>query len=113
VLNEAEGRIRYQHPGEGRYEQSERAIQSLLDVPDRLPEEVVDIEGEGVEAAADWATLRTPETSLGFERAERFASPGRAACAERHTYTTPSRLKLTSGRYRGTGRPGERPRDSA
>jgi hypothetical protein len=57
VLNEADGRIRYQHPGEGGYEESERAIQSLLDVPDRLPEEVVDIEGEGVEAAADWATL--------------------------------------------------------
>ena len=55
---DAEGVIRDQHFGEGRYEKLERVIQKLLGV-DR---ELVSVEGAGVEAAADWDHLRTPET---------------------------------------------------
>jgi thiol-disulfide isomerase/thioredoxin len=61
-----EGVIRDQHFGEGRYEESERVIQRLLGI-DR---ELVSVEGVGVEAAADWDHLRTPETYLGYERGE-------------------------------------------
>src|SRR5512134_1237430 len=46
--------------GEGRYEESERVIQELLGVE----RELVSLEGLGVEAEADWAHLRTPETYL-------------------------------------------------
>jgi hypothetical protein len=67
---DAEGRIRDQHFGEGRYEQSEQVIQRLLGV-EREP---VSVEGVGVEAAADWGHLRTPETYLGDARGERRAS---------------------------------------
>src|SRR4051812_14723028 len=57
---DADGVIRDQHFGEGRYEQSERLIQHLLDI-EREP---VSVEGLGVEAEADWEHLRTPETYL-------------------------------------------------
>ena len=55
---DAVGIIRDHHFGEGRYEQSEHIIQRLLGV-DR---ELVSVEGRGVEAAADWNHLQTPET---------------------------------------------------
>jgi thiol-disulfide isomerase/thioredoxin len=67
---DAEGIIRDQHFGEGRYEQSERSIQRLLGVE----RELVRVEGLGVEAEADWDHLRTPETYLGSGRGERPAS---------------------------------------
>ena len=60
-LVDAEGRIRHHHFGEGEYEQSERIIQQLLgaaDGPGADPP-LVAIEPEGVEAPADWATLRS------------------------------------------------------
>jgi thiol-disulfide isomerase/thioredoxin len=67
-----EGVIRDTHFGEGRYEQSERVIQELLGVE----RDLVSVEGVGVEAEADWEHLRTPETYLGYGRAERFVSAG-------------------------------------
>jgi thiol-disulfide isomerase/thioredoxin len=72
---DADGIIRDEYFGEGRYEQSELVIQRLLDV-DR---ELVSVEGDGVEAAADWDHLRTPETYLGHARGERAAPPGALA----------------------------------
>ena len=85
-----DGIIRDQHFGEGRYEQSERAIQRLLGVE----RELVSVEGLGVEAEADWHHLRTPETYLGHERSEHFASPGDAAFDERRAYELPERLRF-------------------
>jgi thiol-disulfide isomerase/thioredoxin len=70
---DADGIIRDDHFGEGRYEESERVIQRLLDV-EREP---ISVEGRGVEAEADWDQLRTPETYLGNLRSERFGSPDR------------------------------------
>ena len=67
---DAEGLIRDQHFGEGRYEQSERVIQGLLGVE----RELVSVEGRGVEKAADWDNLRTPETYLGYARSDQSAS---------------------------------------
>ena len=64
-----DGIIRDQHPGEGRYTQSERVIQSLLGVERSL----VEVEATGVEAEADWNNLRSPETYLGYARRERMA----------------------------------------
>jgi thiol-disulfide isomerase/thioredoxin len=67
---DADGIIRDQHFGEGRYEESERVIQRLLGV-EREP---VPVEGVGVEAAADWDQLGTPETYLGYARGDQSAS---------------------------------------
>ena len=66
---DSDGVIRDQQFGEGRYEQSERVIQRLLDVE----RELVSVEGLGVEAEADWDHLRTPETYLGYGRSGGFA----------------------------------------
>ena len=66
-----DGVIRDHHFGEGRYEKLERVIQKLLGV-DR---ELVSVEGAGVEAAADWDHLRTPETYLGSSRSGQDGSP--------------------------------------
>jgi thiol-disulfide isomerase/thioredoxin len=85
-----EGIIRDQHFGEGRYEQSERVIQRLLGVE----RELVSVEGLGVEAEADWDNVRTPETYLGYERSEHFASPDVAAVDERRDYELPERLRF-------------------
>jgi thiol-disulfide isomerase/thioredoxin len=87
---DTEGIIRDQHFGEGRYEQSERVIQGLLGVE----RELVSVEGLGAEAQADWGHLQTPETYLGYERSERFASPGGAAFDEGRAYELPERLRL-------------------
>jgi thiol-disulfide isomerase/thioredoxin len=65
-----DGVIRDQHFGEGRYEESEQVIQQLLGVE----RELVSVEGTGVEAAADWDHLWTPETYLGYDRGEQLAS---------------------------------------
>jgi thiol-disulfide isomerase/thioredoxin len=66
---DADGIIRDQHFGEGRYEESERVIQRLLGVE----RELVAVEGLGVEAEADWDHLGTPETYLGSARGEHSA----------------------------------------
>jgi thiol-disulfide isomerase/thioredoxin len=87
---DARGIIRDHHFGEGRYEQSERVIQRLLGV-DR---ELVPVQGHGVEAEADWDHLRSPETYLGYQRGERFASADRAASDSPHTYELPDDLRL-------------------
>ncbi len=70
---DGDGIIRDDHFGEGRYEESERVIQRLLGVE----RELVSVEGQGVEAEADWDQLRTPETYLGYARGERSAPADR------------------------------------
>src|SRR5262245_43537818 len=85
---DAGGVIRDHHFGEGRYEQSERVIQRLLGIE----RELVSVVGDGVEAEADWEHLRTPETYLGYERGEHFASPNGGTFDERRVYELPERL---------------------
>ena len=84
-----EGTIRDRHFGEGRYEESERIIQRLLGVQ----RDLVSVEGRGVEAAADWEHLQTPETYLGYSRSERFA-PADSATLEANAYELPKRLQV-------------------
>jgi thiol-disulfide isomerase/thioredoxin len=83
-----DGIIRDHHFGEGRYEQSERAIQRLLGVE----RELASVEARGVEAQADWDHLRTPETYLGYARTENFASAHGAGFDQRRAYELPEPL---------------------
>jgi thiol-disulfide isomerase/thioredoxin len=85
---DANGDVRDEHFGEGRYEQSERAIQRLLGVE----RDLVPVRGVGVEAEADWEDLRTPETYLGYGRNEHFASSTDGALDESGTFELPKRL---------------------
>ena len=95
-IADAEGRIRHHQFGEGGYEQTEKIIQQLLTEAGKsdLPRGLVSPGPQGVEAAADWGSLKSPETYVGYERAEYFASPGNAARDRSRVYTTPSRLRL-------------------
>jgi thiol-disulfide isomerase/thioredoxin len=87
---DSDGIIGDQHFGEGRYEQSERVIQRLLGIQ----RELVSVQGLGVEAEADWDHLRTPETYLGYERSQHFATPDGATFDQRRAYQLPERLHL-------------------
>jgi thiol-disulfide isomerase/thioredoxin len=61
------GRLRYRHFGEGAYADTEEAIRELLDV-EREP---VHVRADGIEAAADWDSLRSGETYVGDARGGR------------------------------------------
>ncbi len=92
-LIDAHGRVRYRHLGEEEYPQTERMIQQLLAEAgsQATARDLVMPTGVGAEAAPDWASLRSPETYLGPER------------AENRVHTAPSRLRLNqwtvSGRW--------------
>ena len=95
-LVDAQGHLRYHHFGEGAYELSEMMLQHLLAEAGigGFDQELVTVDAQGAEAAADWDSLRSPETYVGDARSENFASPGGAALDKRHVYTTPARLRL-------------------
>ena len=65
-LVDRDGRLRFHHFGEGAYEETERAIQQLLGVDGKT----VHVDAGGLAEAADWDTLRSPETYVGYARAE-------------------------------------------
>jgi thiol-disulfide isomerase/thioredoxin len=93
---DAQGQIRHHQFGEGQYEQSEMIIQQLLTEAGigGISHELVSVDPGGVEAAADWDSLRSPENYLGYERTENFATPDTAVLDTRHVYAAPSRLRL-------------------
>jgi hypothetical protein len=93
---DSEGRIRHHHLGEEDYERSERVIQLLLAEAgfDGVDRELVSPEVAGIEAAADWETLGSPETYLGYARAQNLASPGGVAFDEPRVYPEPPHLSL-------------------
>jgi cytochrome c biogenesis protein CcdA/thiol-disulfide isomerase/thioredoxin len=76
---DAKGNIRHHHFGEGDYERSERIIQKLLaeaGKPVAGPLVSMRVNATGAEAASDMKDVLSPETYLGYERAENFVSPG-------------------------------------
>jgi thiol-disulfide isomerase/thioredoxin len=92
---DAQGHIRHHHFGEGEYPQSEMVIQQLLAEAGSadVGHELVSVDARGVEAPADWATLRSPENYAGYERTENFASPGGVVPGRPHAYSAPAELR--------------------
>jgi thiol-disulfide isomerase/thioredoxin len=95
-IADAEGRIRHHQFGEGGYAECEMVIQRLLrdSGRDTVPHDLVSVDPTGLEAQADWASLRSPETYLGYEQARGFASAGHAVLDQTHNYVAPDRLNL-------------------
>ena len=89
-----QGRIRHHQFGEGEYGRSERVIQQLLSEARTGPvgPEMVEVAARGIEVAADWGSLKSPENYLGYERTENFASPGGAVTNKPRFYTAPTPL---------------------
>jgi thiol-disulfide isomerase/thioredoxin len=94
-IADAEGQIRHHQFGEGGYEDCERVVQMLLREAGRddVGDDLVSIAPTGFEAQADWENLESPETYLGYEQGQSFASPGLAA-DEARTYALPEPLNL-------------------
>jgi len=92
---DAQGRIRHHHFGEGEYQQSEMVLQQLLGEAGSHPgHDLVSPDTSGIEAPADWASLRSPENYTGYERTENFASPGGLVPGQPHSYRVPAELRL-------------------
>jgi cytochrome c biogenesis protein CcdA/thiol-disulfide isomerase/thioredoxin len=88
---DAAGRIRGHHFGEGDYADSERLIRELLREAGarELPAAAGAVRGSGVQQAPDEADLGSPETYLGYQRAQRFVSAGGAPHGVPHAYRAP------------------------
>jgi thiol-disulfide isomerase/thioredoxin len=102
---DAQGRIRYHHFGEGDYAKSEQVIQQLLAEAGKtgVATGVVSTpSGSGVEAVQDDADMRSPETYIGYFRAENFASPGGDVPDKPHGYSVPGKLALNQWGLTGT-----------
>ena len=90
---DGKGQVRHHHFGEGSYEQSETMIQRLLTEAGAsgFSQDFVDVDPTGVEVAADWSDLRSPENYLGSARTENFSSP---TLGSGHRYVAPPELPL-------------------
>jgi thiol-disulfide isomerase/thioredoxin len=94
---DAQGQIRHHRFGEGDYDQSEMVLQRLLTEAGSagdIGQGLVAVDPGGVEAAADWDSLRSPENYLGAARTENFASANGAVLGTGQVYAVPARLRL-------------------
>lgn len=103
-LVDAQGRIRHHHFGEGEYAQTEHAIQQLLAEAGHrnVATGLVGTPDKGVQMAPDNADLQSPETYIGYQRAERFASAGGQTRNLPQQYTAPARPALNQWGLAGT-----------
>ncbi len=105
---DAEGRIRYHHFGEGDYAESEAVIQKLLaEVGAKVADGFVQPDTGGVAMAAADVASQSPETYVGYSRADNFASPGGAERDRDREYTIPSALKTDEWALSGTWNVGD------
>ncbi len=95
-LIDVTGHIRHQNSGEGGYAETEREIQVLLKERDgTLPEGTALVSVSGAGALEESAGgVKSPETYVGYDRAENFASPGGFTQDAPHVYSVPDNLKL-------------------
>ena len=99
---DARGRVRYHHFGEGNYAMSERVIRQLLAEAGRAPREAAlsQARGSGAAIQANIADLKSPETYIGYWRADRFVSPGGLLRDKPKAYA-PAPLKLNNWSFEG------------
>ena len=95
-LVDAKGKIRYHQFGEGEYERTEKVIQQLLAEAGAHGADrgLTPVDARGPEVAADWRDLKSGENYVGYERTERFESPGGAPSGGRRVYAAPATLRL-------------------
>ncbi|MEQ1590514.1 MAG: cytochrome c biogenesis protein DipZ [Gallionella sp.] len=111
-LIDAQGQIRHQHFGEGKYQETEQMIQSLLKEARNgdllVANDLVQVAGVGATAAAMAdKTGRSPETYLGYTRQQSFSSPEAINKDVTRQYSTPTSLKLNQWALSGDWQIGE------
>jgi thiol-disulfide isomerase/thioredoxin len=97
-LADAAGRIRFHHFGEGEYAMTEMVIQQLLldaGAPG-VDADLVDVEPRGLEVAADWNTVGSPETYTGYGQSQGFANEDASAFDTPRVYEAPGSLPLNT-----------------
>lgn len=97
-LADIDGRLRHHHFGEGEYAQTEMVVQQLLldRGTGRVDQALVMVDPSGLEVAADWRTLESPETYTGYGQGSGFVSDDVAVFDESHDYALPERLALNT-----------------
>jgi thiol-disulfide isomerase/thioredoxin len=88
-LIDKEGKVRYTHFGEGKYDETERMIQRLI------RETGTDTQAE-IENPSYDVQSRTPELYLGYKRMSHYYSPGEIAINKQKTYSLPQSLPSNS-----------------
>jgi cytochrome c biogenesis protein CcdA/thiol-disulfide isomerase/thioredoxin len=94
---DAQGRIRGHHFGEGDYPESERILRELLTEAGSkdLPAAAIAVAAaKGVQAPSDDANMLSPETYVGYARAEHFSSPSGVVPDQSKEYTAPGELEV-------------------
>jgi cytochrome c biogenesis protein CcdA/thiol-disulfide isomerase/thioredoxin len=106
---DGKGRIRYHHFGEGKYDESERVIQELLkeNGATGLDGNTISVSASGAEAAPSRGDVLSPETYIGYKRADHFASPEQVAHDSQRTYKLPARPSQNQWGLSGTWVVGE------
>lgn len=105
---DAQGRIRYHHFGEGDYAESERVIQQLLREAgaQKVADGLISADAQGVQLAADMSDVRSPETYLGYERAEHFVPEKSLVPDAVSAYSAPAKLDLNQWSLNGNWKVG-------
>jgi len=105
---DAQGRVRHHHFGEGDEAESERVIQQLLREAgaSQVAQGLTEVSATGVQQEADMAQVHSPETYVGYERAQHFASSPRAVHDQAATYSLPGELPLNGWGLAGSWRVG-------
>ena len=103
-IADAGGHLRYHHFGEGEYAMAEMVIQQLLleTGAQDIDQDLVVVQPRGLEVAADWPTLQSPETYLGYAQSTGFASQTRARFNLAHHYAATPQLPLNYWDLSGT-----------
>ncbi|MGB8924678.1 MAG: cytochrome c biogenesis protein DipZ [Pseudomonas sp.] len=93
---DAQGRIRYHHFGEGDYAESERVIQQLLREAGAktVADGLINADAQGVQQAPDMNQVLSPETYVGYQRAEHFVPETSLVPDKVATYNPPANLTL-------------------
>lgn len=103
---DANGRVRHHHFGEGEYATSERVIQQLLREAGaaHVAAGLTDIQARGVQEPGDLDAVRSPETYLGYQRAEHFVSMPQAVRDRAAAYALPDADRLPLNAWGLAGR---------
>lgn len=93
---DAQGVIRFHHFGESDYDQSEMMLQQLLMRAgvSGIGDGLAPVEPTGAEVAADWGSVRSPESYVGYAQGENLASPEQVRTDHAQDYTAPARVNL-------------------
>ena len=88
-LIDKDGQVRYTHFGEGDYAETEETIQALLKESGQTVTDKIEVD----RSINSSARGQTPETYLGYERAERFANTDQFVANQPASYTLANTLK--------------------